>query len=130
MTSETMGSNRVLVVDDAMIMRARIKSIAKEAGWEIAGEARNGAEAVEKYAELTPDLVTLDIVMPEKDGVQALKEIIDADSNARVVMVTAVNQREKLNECIQSGAIDFIVKPFEKEVLRSFFDKYNATTNS
>ena len=118
-------TKRVLIVDDALIMRARIKSIAKEAGWEVAGEAVNGAEGVERYSELKPDLVTMDIVMPEKDGVAALKEIIAGDPQARVVMVTAVNQRDKLNDCIQSGAIDFIVKPFDKEVLRSFFDKYN-----
>ena len=117
-------ANRVLIVDDALIMRKRIKDIAENAGWEVAGEARNGAEAVALYQQESPDLVTLDIVMPEKDGLAALKEVMAADPGARVVMVSAVDQREKLTECIETGAIDFIVKPFDPARLQSLFEKH------
>jgi two-component system chemotaxis response regulator CheY len=117
-------TNRLLIVDDALIMRKRIREIAERAGWEVAGEATNGDEAVTLYRQTSPDLVTLDIVMPKMDGVSALKEVMAADPEARVVMVSAVDQREKLTECIQTGAIDFIVKPFDVDRLRSLFDKY------
>ncbi len=119
-----MTAKRVLIVDDALIMRKRIKEIAEDAGWSIAGEAKDGEEAVAMYQQERPDLVTLDIVMPKVDGVAALKQMMENDPQARVVMVSAVNQKEKLAECIQAGAIDFIVKPFEKADLRSFFTKY------
>ena len=112
---------RLLVVDDALIMRTMIKDIARQAGWEIAGEATTGAEAVARYHELAPDLVTLDIVMPEMDGVEALRAIRGADPQARIVMVSAVDQRAKLAECIQLGAHDFIVKPFDRVALGRFF---------
>ena len=120
-------AKRVLIVDDALIMRKRIRDIAEGAGWEIAGEARNGQEAVDLYHETSPDLVTLDVVMPEKDGVTALKEVMASDPDACVVMVSAVDQREKLTECIETGAIDFIVKPFDPARLRSLFEKHLAT---
>ena len=119
-----MAGKRVLIVDDALIMRKRIKEIAEEAGWQVAGEAKDGEEAVAMYQQEKPDLVTLDIVMPKMNGVLALKLMIHDDPQARVVMVSAVNQKQKLAECIQAGAIDFIVKPFEKARLRSFFEKY------
>ena len=112
---------RLLVVDDALIMRTMIKDIARKAGWEIAGEATTGVEAVARYRELAPDLVTLDIVMPEMDGVEALRTIRGADPQARIVMVSAVDQRAKLAEGIQLGAHDFIVKPFDREALGRFF---------
>jgi two-component system chemotaxis response regulator CheY len=118
-----MGAKRVLIVDDALIIRKRIKEIAEEAGWQVAAEAKDGEEAVALYQEERPDLVTLDIVMPRLDGVAALKQIIEYDPRARVVMVSAVDQKEKLAECIASGAIDFIVKPFEKAALLRFFEK-------
>jgi len=118
-------TKRLLIVDDAIIMRMRIRDIAREAGWEIAGEAANGQEAVARYSELGPDLVTLDIVMPTMDGVEALREIRRVDPMARVVMVSAVDQREKLTECIRLGATDFIVKPFDKSSLREVFDRLN-----
>ena len=117
-------TNRVLIVDDALIMRKRIKEIAERAGWTVVGEASNGEEALEVYDRERPDLTTLDIVMPKMDGVTALKRIIEADPSARIAMISAVDQRDKLTECIQSGAIDFIVKPFNAERLTSFFDKY------
>jgi two-component system chemotaxis response regulator CheY len=124
-----MGTKRVLVVDDALIMRKRIRDIAEEAGWEVAGEAKDGEEAVALFRQKRPDLVTLDIVMPNLDGVSALKQMMHEDPQARVVMVSAVNQKEKLAECIQAGAIDFIVKPFEKASLRGFFEKYLTADN-
>jgi two-component system, chemotaxis family, chemotaxis protein CheY len=116
-------TRRLLIVDDALIMRMRIREIAIEAGWEIAGEATDGQEAVAQFAERRPDLVTLDIVMPTMDGVAALREIRRIDPHARVVMVSAVDQKEKLSECIRLGAMDFIVKPFDKTSLRGVLDK-------
>lgn len=118
------SKKRLLVVDDAMIMRAIIKDIATKAGWEIAGEAANGVECIARYRELRPDLVTLDIVMPELDGVETLRTLRREDPGARVVMVTAIDQRAKLSECIQLGAVDFVVKPFDKERLLSLLQKY------
>lgn len=114
---------RILIVDDAMIMRMRIKEIAKEAGWEIVGEAVNGEDAIAKFRELQPDLVTMDIVMPNLDGVAALRAIRQENAQARVVMVSAVDQKEKLTECIRLGAVDFIVKPFDKASLLEMFSK-------
>ena len=119
-------AKRLLIVDDALIMRKRIKDIAERAGWEVAGEATNGEEAVELYRKESPDLVTLDIVMPKMDGVTALKHVLAADPQARVVMISAVDQKEKLSECIGSGAVDFIVKPFDSVRLKRFFEKYLA----
>jgi two-component system chemotaxis response regulator CheY len=125
-----MSEKRVLIVDDALIMRKRIREIAEEAGWRVAGEAVNGEEALIHYAEVRPDLVTLDIVMPRMDGVRTLKQLMQSDPAARVVMISAVNQREMLAECIQAGAIDFVVKPFEREALLAFFIKQLAIASS
>jgi two-component system chemotaxis response regulator CheY len=122
-TNQVNAAKRVLIVDDALIMRERIKEIALKAGWQIAGEARDGAEAVEMYRREKPNLVTLDIVMPKMDGVAALKQMIQFDAQAQIVMISAVNQKEKLAECIRGGATDFIVKPFDKAVLLGFFQK-------
>jgi two-component system chemotaxis response regulator CheY len=116
-------SNRVLIVDDAMIMRLRIREIAEKSGWDVVCEALTGKQAVESYQSLKPDLVTMDIVMPEMDGVEALRIIRSLDPMARVCMVSAVNQKEKLAECVRLGAIDFIVKPFDKARLESLFAK-------
>jgi two-component system chemotaxis response regulator CheY len=117
-------AKRLLVVDDAMIMRMRIKDIASEVGWEVAGEASDGEEAIRRYKELRPDLVTLDIVMPKMDGVSTLRQLKQECPEARVVIVSAVDQKEKLSECIRLGVLDFIVKPFDKARLKSFFEKY------
>jgi two-component system chemotaxis response regulator CheY len=117
-------AKRLLIVDDALIMRKRIRNIADKAGWEIAGEAANGEEAVALYERERPDLVTLDIIMPKMDGVAALKRIRAADPAARVIMVSAVDQRAKLTECISEGALDFIVKPFDADRLLKTFGKY------
>ena len=113
----------MLIVDDSLIMRQRIKEIAEHAGWQVAGEAKDGEEAVSLFQQTKPDLVTLDIVMPKLDGVAALRQIIQLDPQAKVVMVGAVNQKEKLAECIESRRMDFIVKPFDKAVLQQFFEK-------
>jgi len=117
---------RLLIIDDAKIMRMRIAGIAREAGWEIVAEATNGREGLARYGEHRPDLVTLDIVMPELDGVETLRELRATDPAARVVMVSAVDQRAKLRECFALGAIDFVVKPFDKERLLALFEKYAA----
>ncbi|GAF64036.1 response regulator [Alkalihalobacillus trypoxylicola] len=105
----------ILIVDDAAFMRMMIKDILVKNGYTIAGEAANGAEAVEKYKELGPDLVTLDITMPEMDGIQALKEIRATDGDAKVIMCSAMGQQSMVIDAIQSGAKDFIVKPFQAD---------------
>jgi two-component system chemotaxis response regulator CheY len=122
-------AKRLLIVDDALIMRQRIRDIAVEAGWQIAGEAADGDQAIVMYKQEQPDLVTMDIVMPKLDGVSALKQLIQQDPQAKVVMISAVNQKVKLAECINHGAIDFIVKPFDKSSLRRFFEKQLAKQN-
>lgn len=106
---------RVLISDDAAFMRMMIKDILSKNGYEIAGEAENGAMAVEKYSELKPDLVLMDITMPEMDGIQALKKIREGDSSANVIMCSAMGQQAMVIEAIQSGAKDFIVKPFQPD---------------
>jgi two-component system, chemotaxis family, chemotaxis protein CheY len=105
----------VLIADDAAFMRMMIKNILTEAGYEIAGEAENGAVAVAKWKELRPDLTTMDITMPEMDGIAALKEIRSVDPQARVVMCSAMGQQAMVIESIQAGARDFIVKPFQAD---------------
>ncbi|MBR2076769.1 response regulator [Exiguobacterium sp. TRN 1102] len=108
-------STKVLVVDDAAFMRMMIKDILTKNGYDVVGEAENGADAVAKYRELTPDLVTLDITMPEMDGLAALKEIRSFDSNAKIIMCSAMGQQAMVIDAIQAGAKDFIVKPFNAE---------------
>ena len=105
----------VLIADDAAFMRMMIKNILTDAGYEIVGEAENGAVAVARYRELTPDLTTMDITMPEMDGLTALKEIRSGDPGARVVMCSAMGQQSMVIESIQAGARDFIVKPFQPD---------------
>ncbi len=106
---------KILVVDDAAFMRMMIKDILTKNGYEVAGEAENGAVAVSKYTELKPDLVLMDITMPEKDGIQALKDIKASDGGAKVIMCSAMGQQAMVIEAIQSGARDFIVKPFQAD---------------
>lgn len=110
-------SVRLLVVDDAMIIRELIKEAAAEAGFEVVGEATNGREAVERFTELRPDVVTLDLVMPQYDGLHALEGILAADPGARVVVVSALEQTTILKEAFRKGASDFITKPFDKKLL-------------
>lgn len=106
---------RVLIVDDALFMRNLLRDIFSAAGWEVAGEAADGNEAVQRYNELKPDLVTLDIVMPERSGIEALQDIVAADPDAVVIMCSALGQESMVMEAIQNGARDFIVKPFQEE---------------
>ena len=108
-------AKNILICDDAAFMRMMIKDILTKNGYNIAGEAENGAKAVEKYNELTPDLVLMDITMPEMDGSQALKKIKEADPGASVIMCSAMGQQAMVIESIQSGAKDFIVKPFQAD---------------
>jgi two-component system chemotaxis response regulator CheY len=104
---------RVLVVDDSSFMRALLKDIILKEPFTLAGEASNGKEAVELYDRLRPDLVTMDIVMPEMDGIESVKAIRKIDPNARVVMVSAMGQQSLVIDAIQAGARDFIIKPFQ-----------------
>lgn len=108
-------ANRILIVDDAAFMRMMLKDILSKNGFEIAGEAENGVIAVDKYKELKPDLVTMDITMPELDGISAVKRIKSLDPNARIVMCSAMGQQAMVIDAIQAGAKDFIVKPFQPE---------------
>lgn len=110
---ETEVTRRVLVVDDAVVMRMMIKGILAKSGFEVVGEAQNGIEAVEKYVELQPDLVTMDVVMPEMDGIAAVKQILAHDPSARIVMCTSMGQQALVVEAIQAGAKSFITKPFQ-----------------
>ena len=106
---------RILVVDDAAFMRMMLKDILSKNGFEVVGEAENGQKAVEKWQELRPDLTTMDITMPEMDGISAVKEIKKVDANAKVIMCSATGQQAMVIEAIQSGARDFIVKPFQPD---------------
>jgi two-component system chemotaxis response regulator CheY len=108
-------SSKVLIVDDAAFMRMMIKEILTKNGYSVVGEASDGVQAVEKYKELGPDLVTMDITMPEMDGITALKEIKKFDPNARVIMCSAMGQQAMVIDAIQAGAKDFIVKPFQAD---------------
>ena len=108
-------TKNILICDDAAFMRMMIKDILTKNGYNIAGEAENGAKAVEKYNELKPDLVLMDITMPEMDGIEALKKIKAGDPNAMVIMCSAMGQQAMVIESIQSGAKDFIVKPFQAD---------------
>ena len=108
-------AKNILICDDAAFMRMMIKDILTKNGYNIVGEAENGAKAVEKYAELKPDLVLMDITMPEMDGIEALKKIKAADANASIIMCSAMGQQAMVIESIQSGAKDFIVKPFQAD---------------
>ena len=106
---------KILVVDDAAFMRMMIKDILGKNGYEVVGEAENGARAVEKFRELNPDLVIMDITMPEVDGIQAVKEIKSISKDAKIIMCSAMGQQAMVIESIQAGARDFIVKPFQAE---------------
>ena len=108
-------AKNILICDDAAFMRMMIKDILTKNGYNVAGEAENGAKAVEKYGELKPDLVLMDITMPEMDGIQALKKIKASDASATVIMCSAMGQQAMVVDAIQNGARDFIVKPFQKE---------------
>jgi len=108
-------TNGVLIVDDAAFMRMMIRDILTKNGFKVAGEAENGQKAIDKYKELNPDLVIMDITMPEVDGIQAVREIKAYDPNAKIIMCSAMGQQAKVIESIQDGAMDFVVKPFQAD---------------
>jgi two-component system, chemotaxis family, chemotaxis protein CheY len=119
---------RLLVVDDALFMRKLICGVAAEAGWQIVGEAGNGEEAISLYQQHRPDLVTMDLVMPVMGGLEALRQIRAVDPEAKVVVVTALDQKQSLMDSIREGAIDFIVKPFERERVLALLAKLENAT--
>ena len=108
---------KLLVVDDAMIIRELIKEAAAEAGFQVAGEAANGQEAIDRFQQLRPDVVTLDLVMPKFDGLHALEGILAIDPLAKVIVVSALEQTTILKDAFRKGATDFITKPFDKKLL-------------
>lgn len=114
---------RILITDDAAFMRMQLKDIFTKLGHEVVGEAENGFVSIEKYKELQPDLVTMDITMPEMNGVEAVKQIKAIDSNATIIMVSAMGQQEMVIEAIQAGAKDFIVKPFTQDRIQEAVEK-------
>jgi len=109
--------HKVLIVDDATFMRVSLKNILERNGFQVIGEAENGIAAIKKCAELKPDIITLDITMPEMDGLTALKEIKRVHSDVKVVMVSAMGQEPFVRDAVISGARDFIVKPFSEELI-------------
>jgi two-component system chemotaxis response regulator CheY len=114
---------KVLVVDDAIFMRRMLADILKQGGYEVAGEAANGKESIEQYKKVKPDIVTMDIIMPEMGGIEAVKEIVDFDKKANILIVSAMGQQQLVVEAIQAGAKDFIVKPFEASRVLSAVDR-------
>jgi two-component system chemotaxis response regulator CheY len=115
--------NRVLIVDDALVMRMMIRGILGKHGYDVVGEARGGAEAVERYRSLAPDLVTMDLVMPGMDGLAALKAIVASDPHACVVMCAAMGQQMQVAEAIQAGAKSIITKPFQPHQMLEAIEK-------
>jgi two-component system, chemotaxis family, chemotaxis protein CheY len=106
-------SHTVLICDDAVFMRTMISDILEESGYEIVGQAESGVQAIERYKSLRPDLVTMDIVMPDMGGIDAVREITSFDANAKILMCSAMGQQALVVEAIQAGAKDFVVKPFQ-----------------
>lgn len=106
---------KILVVDDSLFMRQMLKNILPKDKFEIVGEATTGREALEKYSTLNPDLVTMDITMPDMDGIAAVKEILKINSEAKIIMCSAMGQKPMIKEALEAGAKDFIIKPFDKE---------------
>jgi two-component system, chemotaxis family, chemotaxis protein CheY len=107
------SSSTVLVCDDAVFMRTMVSDILSQAGFTVIGEAENGRQAVEKYQQLKPDLVPMDIIMPEMGGIEAVKKITQLDPGARILMCSAMGQQALVQEALQAGARDFVVKPFQ-----------------
>ncbi|QGH34185.1 response regulator [Gracilibacillus salitolerans] len=114
---------RVLIVDDAAFMRMQLKNIFTNLGYEVVGEAENGQQAAGLYEELQPDIVSMDITMPEMNGVEATKEIKSKDANATIIMCSAMGQQQMVLDAIKAGASDFIVKPFTEDRVKETLDK-------
>lgn len=110
-----MGETRILIVDDSAFMRMTLKNILSKEGYEIAGEAENAEQAVTKFSELKPNLVTMDIIMPGENGIKAVKEIMKINPSAQILMVSAMGQEALIVEAMQAGAKNFIIKPFQPE---------------
>ena len=119
-------SKRVLIVDDAVVMRMMIKGILSKNGFDVVGEAQNGLEAIDKYKALSPDLVTMDMVMPEMDGITAVKQIMSIDPNAKIIMCTSMGQQALVVEAIQAGAKSFVTKPFQPPKILETINKVLA----
>jgi two-component system, chemotaxis family, chemotaxis protein CheY len=117
----------VLIVDDAAFMRLALKTMLEKHGYKIVGEAENGLVGIQKYKEVAPDVVTMDITMPEMGGIEALKAITKLDAKAKVVMVSAMGQEAMVKEAILSGAKYFIVKPFTEDIVIETLDKVTAS---
>jgi two-component system, chemotaxis family, chemotaxis protein CheY len=124
MTSE-MSGKRVLVVDDAVVMRMMIKNILTKEGYEVV-EAQNGLDAVEKYRAVKPDIVTMDMVMPDMDGISAVRQIIAEDPSAKIVMCSSMGQQQLVVEAVQAGAKSFITKPFQPPKILETIEKVLA----
>jgi two-component system chemotaxis response regulator CheY len=114
---------KILIVDDSKTSRRFLRDMLEEAGHEIVGEAVNGQEGVDKYFELKPDVVTMDITMPQKDGIEAVADIVAGDPDAKVIMVTAAGQKTNMIEALKRGASDFIQKPFDESVILDVIKK-------
>ncbi len=112
-------SKEILVVDDARFMRITLSKMIEEHGFQIAGEAENGLDAIEKYKELSPDLVTMDITMPEMNGIDAIEKIMEIDPEAKIIVCSAMGQKAMVEDAIKVGAKDFIVKPIKSDKLES-----------
>ena len=119
-------SKKILITDDASFMRMMLRDLLIKNGYEVIGEAENGRVAIQKYMELKPDLVTMDITMPELDGIEALREIRKMDPEAKVIMCSAMGQQAMVIESIQAGAKDFIVKPFQVDKVIASLEKVFA----
>lgn len=111
------NEKKVLVVDDSMVMRAMISDILTKDGYKVVGHAKNGKEAVEQYIKLNPDLVTMDIIMPGEHGTDVVKKIIEVDKDARIIIISGLNQKSLVMQALDNGARDFLVKPFENAEL-------------
>ena len=111
------NQKKVLVVDDSMVMRAMISDILTKGGFKVVGQAKNGKEAVEQYVQLSPDLVTMDIIMPGEHGTDVVKKIVEVDRDARIIIVSGLNQKSLVMQALDNGAKYFLVKPFENAEL-------------
>lgn len=115
--------NTVLIIDDAAIIRIVLTKILENAGYEVVGEASNAADGIKLYKKLRPDVVTMDILMPDMDGISAVKIILDIDPKARVVMCTTLGQKKQVIQAIQAGAVNYILKPFDKDKVLDAVEK-------
>lgn len=116
-------AKKILIVDDATFMRIKLRDILEKNDYEVVGEAEDGIQAVEKFKELSPDIVTMDITMPEMDGIEALKQIKEIDPDSKILMCSAMGQQSMVMDAIRAGALDFIVKPFDTERVIKALDK-------